>query len=162
MKAALTGFALLVALVACSTLPAQYTAAGPSKWEYRVFTKVEVLDLGNKDLTTGLNKLGEEGWELAAIDSAYIFKRPKGLTRQQAEAALKERITLAEADVDQWKERLAWVTRMARKGFLTEQQLETDKAKLEVAEKILDRARRELGGMASPKEPEKLPKPKDR
>jgi hypothetical protein len=112
MKAMSTELALLAIAIVGSTLPAplvsaQGKAGAPSKWEYRILTKGEVLELGNKDLSTGLNKLGDEGWELAAVDSAYIFKRPKGPSRQQVEADLKERVTLAEAEVDQLKERMS-------------------------------------------------------
>jgi hypothetical protein len=166
MKALSTELALLAIAIVGSTLPAPLVSAqgkaGASKWEYRILTKGEVLELGNKDLTAGLNKLGDEGWELAAVDSAYLFKRPKGPSRQQVEAALKERVALAEAEVEQLKERVAWVTRMARKGFVAEQQLEADKAALQVAEVILDRARRELAMAAEAKAPEKLPHPKEK
>jgi hypothetical protein len=166
MKAMSTELALLAIAIVGSTLPPPNVSAqgkaGASKWEYRSLTKGEVLELGNKDLTTGLNKLGDEGWELAAVDSAYIFKRPKGPSRQQVEAALKERVALAEAEVEQLKERVAWVTRMVRKGFVAEQWLEADKASLQVAEVILERARRELAKAAEAKAPEKLPNPKEK
>jgi hypothetical protein len=162
-----TELALLALAIVGSTVPPPFVSAQgitvtPSKWDYRVLTKGEVLELGNKDLTTALNKLGDEGWELAAIDSAYIFKRPKGPSRQQVEAALKERLALAEAEVEHLKERVAWVTRMARKGFVAEQRLEADKAALQVAEVILDRARRELAKAAEAKAPEKLPNPNEK
>jgi type II secretory pathway component GspD/PulD (secretin) len=44
-----------------------------------------VFELGKKDFAAGLNKAGEEGWELVAVLPAhqggqpeYYFKRPKG------------------------------------------------------------------------------------
>jgi uncharacterized protein (TIGR03067 family) len=63
-----------------------------AKWEYRVVKKAQVLELGKNDLTAGLNKLGEEGWELVSVQppsgserggrssaaTEYYFKRPAG------------------------------------------------------------------------------------
>ena len=51
------------------------------KWEYRVLTKDELPATQAKDLATALNKLGDEGWELVAAGSTYIFKRPKNENR---------------------------------------------------------------------------------
>src|SRR5262249_25272463 len=64
----------------------------PSKWEYRVLTKEQLAELGKKNLAAGLNKIGEEGWELVTVQSGpareggargfsegpaeYYFKRP--------------------------------------------------------------------------------------
>lgn len=61
-----------------------------SKWEYRVLTPSAIEELGGKGtgaLAAGLNKLGDDGWELVAIEpghvpppvklSRYVFKRPK-------------------------------------------------------------------------------------
>jgi hypothetical protein len=43
------------------------------KWEYKLVTDIEC-----KKAAGELNKLGEEGWELIAIDFPYhYFKRPK-------------------------------------------------------------------------------------
>lgn len=50
-------------------------SAAPSRWDYQVLTKERVLELGNKDLAAGLNALGAQGWELAAVDTVYIFRR---------------------------------------------------------------------------------------
>lgn len=58
------------------------------QWEYRTLSRDAIAELGNKDLNTGLNKLGEEGWELVALAAdanlnrkgswaEYYFKRPK-------------------------------------------------------------------------------------
>src|SRR5688572_28572906 len=53
--------------------------AGP-KWEYRLLAKREVAKLAGGDMRAGLNKLGEEGWELVALGAArgdeLYFKRP--------------------------------------------------------------------------------------
>ena len=69
----------------CRVLAAEPKAEAVLRWEYRVFTKQQILDLGNKDLAAGLNKLGDEGWELAGIDGQYIFKRFKGPSGVQTE-----------------------------------------------------------------------------
>ena len=67
-------------------------------WEYKVLGRNQVEGLAPKEsknsLTDGLNKLGEEGWELAATEAQgpipgnffYLFKRPVGSGRR-AEAA---------------------------------------------------------------------------
>jgi hypothetical protein len=57
------------------------------KWEYRVLTKDEITELSNKNFAAGLNKLGEDGWELVAVEpgfsnppgkpAEYYFKRAK-------------------------------------------------------------------------------------
>ncbi len=122
--------------------PAQENAA-TLRWEYRVLSKQHVLDLGKQDLAAGLNALGDAGWELAAVDAAYIFKRPRDAGRLR-EAARQRRMALIAADVDQWRERVAWAERMARKGFLSAQRVEADRARLQAAEAALDRARQEL------------------
>ena len=67
--------------------------------------------------------------------------------------AMLTQLTLAESDVDAWKDRVAWSERMARKGFLSEQQLKADRLRLRLAEVTLDKARRELQSI--------LPKSKD-
>jgi hypothetical protein len=61
--------AKLKAAEAAAPVPEKAVSAGP-KWEYKVLTKDEILELGNKDFTAGLNKLGDEGWELIAVPAA--------------------------------------------------------------------------------------------
>jgi RNA polymerase sigma factor (sigma-70 family) len=73
-------------------------AAAWSRWEYKALTRTGVQDLGHdaKDgdqLTSGLNRLGAQGWKLVAVDpgvqtgtgatkiqtpSTYVFRRPSG------------------------------------------------------------------------------------
>ena len=154
-------WAVLVAAGACA-LPAAATADekprfGP-KWEYRVLTKSEVLALGKNDLAAGLDKLGADGWELAAVEGQYIFKRLKGPDRRRAEE-LKRIVAVAEADADAWKDRVTWAERMVKKGYLTEGQLQSERAQLRLAELYLDAARQELQDLRpdpkppAPKEP---------
>lgn len=52
-----------------------------AKWEYKALSKKDIVDLA-KGFAEGLNHLGEEGWELVAMDmgenpATYIFKRSK-------------------------------------------------------------------------------------
>src|SRR5262249_9757926 len=100
--------------------------------------KGDIFALGKRDLAAGLNKLGEEGWELVVVDTSYIFKRPKN----SPPAGAKRRIALAEAEVEQLKDRVAWAERMAKKGYLTRQAVEAEGAKLSRAEMALDEARK--------------------
>src|SRR5262249_8155998 len=51
-----------------------------TRWEYTILPRPEVMKRGNGQLATGLNRLGEEGWELLALqerDSQFYFKRVK-------------------------------------------------------------------------------------
>jgi hypothetical protein len=162
MKAMLFGLLTVAGsiLSAGLTLAGQAPGSAPTRWEYRVLTKDQVLDLANKDLTVGLNKLGNDGWDLAAVDGVYIFKRAKTGPRNVEE--IKQRVALAEDEVQQRKERVAWMERMAKKGFLTNHAVEENRAKLNAAEVILDLTRRELEAFGKDAKDrfEKLPMPK--
>jgi hypothetical protein len=148
--AARTGLALLFAL-AGSAVPAAAAPEEPPdavpRWEYRVLTRDQVTELGKKDLAAGLNRLGDDGWELTAIDTAYIFKRPKAHRGDQV-ADLRRRLALLASDVEVWQERVAWARRMARKGFLSDRQLEAEELRLKLAERALGEAQRELKRLA--------------
>jgi WD40 repeat protein len=46
------------------------------RWEYKVASEADILKLGKDDLTAGLNKLGEDGWELVGSEKTrFILKR---------------------------------------------------------------------------------------
>jgi hypothetical protein len=48
------------------------------RWEYKVMTPADVRSLGKKDLDAGLNRLGDEGWELVGMDKDQcVLKRSK-------------------------------------------------------------------------------------
>jgi hypothetical protein len=155
-----TGFVLLALGIVGGTAPvgawsAEERSEAAPRWEYRVLTKAKLLDLGKDDLTAGLNQLGDEGWELAAVDPSfsYIFKRPKEQIRKQLED-VKARIVFIESDIESLKDRVAWAERMAKKGYMTDQQVQAERARLKRAEAALDRARRELQALPSdPKDP---------
>jgi hypothetical protein len=72
--------------------PAKAQYVGGPKWEYKVLFRQQIAELGNKDFAAGLNKLGDDGWEMVGVPSAvpvgggqirgvqdgdYYFKRPK-------------------------------------------------------------------------------------
>lgn len=60
-------------------------APGGFKWEYKVYTEVELANLSEaKSLETSLNKLGEDGWELVAIRSSN--DTPAALARKGSSA----------------------------------------------------------------------------
>lgn len=49
-----------------------------AQWEYKILTEEDVRKLGKTDLTAGLNKLGEESWEMVSSDKGrFFFKRRK-------------------------------------------------------------------------------------
>ena len=118
------------------------------QWEYRVLTEEQIVGLAKRDLAAGLNKLGEEGWELATAGTHYIFKRPRDLAQKQA-AEIRHWIAAAESDVEAWKDRVAWSERMLKKGYLTEKLVEAERAQLRQAESVLDIARRALKNLPS-------------
>lgn len=87
---------LLVALSVSAPHAGGQPAKPPAvmKWEYKSIRLNEIYAYGGKyepDLDKSLNKLGEEGWELAGINTVvfphafsgpmpsptYVFKRPK-------------------------------------------------------------------------------------
>jgi hypothetical protein len=91
---------VLVLLLAVFVVPHQAQDAQPKRpliaWEYKTLTRAEVEALAPKgaanNLTGGLNAVGSDSWELAAIDPAvnvhpgpgrdstsavYYFKRQK-------------------------------------------------------------------------------------
>lgn len=141
------------------------------KWEYQILTKEQVIELGKKDLTAGLNRLGEQGWELAAVETAFIFKRAKPQTGAWIED-VKRQIALMEIDLQMRKDRVAWSERMLKKGFMSEGQVNGERMELKKIEINLDSLRRELqslspnpsdaAGVKNPPrrpEPVKAPKP---
>jgi len=68
-------------------VPAQPKGA-PVKWEYRVVSADQIRKLSGdgKDLSVGLNKLGEEGLELAAANGLDVEEQLRETT-DPAEAA---------------------------------------------------------------------------
>jgi hypothetical protein len=157
----ITGLTLLaVALICCPALPGASPSEAGSRWEYKTLTKDQILSLGKKGLDAGLNLLGDDGWELAAVDGVYIFKRSKSLAGKRVQD-LKDEIKIIEADVEQQKDRLAWSERMGRKGFLAENQIKFERDYLNRLELVLARARRDLEALPKDnREPEPAPAPK--
>jgi hypothetical protein len=137
-------------------LSAQAASEAVTQWEYRVLTREQVIDLGKKDLAAGLNRLGDEGWELAAVEPAFIFKRPK---RQRKLEEIKRQVSAAASDLEVQKDRVAWSERMAKKGNLSAKQLQGERQRLKDAEAAFDKVKGELKAFpAGPKiGPEKDP-----
>jgi hypothetical protein len=156
----LTAKLLAIAIIGSICSQAVQSAESGNRWEYRVLTKAQLLELGRNDLTAGLNKLGDEGWELSAFDAAYIFKRPK--VQQRSIEVLKLRIGLVEADIEQQRDRVQWSQRMVKRGFLAANQLKDETRLLRELEIALEEAKQDLKSLqAEPKkEPEKIGKPK--
>ena len=50
----------------------------PPEWEYLVQSKVELLQHGKGDVRAGLNQLGADGWELAAVESPALVDVVRG------------------------------------------------------------------------------------
>jgi type II secretory pathway component GspD/PulD (secretin) len=64
-----------------------------AKWEYRAVKRSQVLELGKGDLTAGLNKLGEEGWELVSAQQPSSSDRGPGRTTGSTEFYFKRPMT---------------------------------------------------------------------
>jgi hypothetical protein len=75
-------------------------AGGPRRWDYRLATRQQLLELGKNDVAAGLNQVGAEGWELVAVrpgagrpegrgdvSTEYYFKRPASRAAAPAEPA---------------------------------------------------------------------------
>jgi flagellar basal body-associated protein FliL len=66
----------LLLLPGCGQGQDEATTEKPSGWEYRVETETALRELGQGELVAGLNALGSDRWELAAIrNKSYVFKR---------------------------------------------------------------------------------------
>ncbi len=131
MKAIQKGLMLLAVSVGggalpVNALPAEENPSPVLKWEYRVLTREQVSDLGKKDLTAGLNKLGDEGWELVVAEPSYIFKRPREQNLNRVED-LKQLLLQTQRAVEMWQDRVAWADRMVKKGYLTAAQVQSDR-----------------------------------
>jgi hypothetical protein len=140
---------LLAGMFPVESVLGQGNAGAPPRWEYRVVTKQQLLDLGDKDLAAGLNQLGAAGWELVAVDSAYIFKRGRDRVAQYL-AEVRQRLAVAESDAKNWQDRSAWSERMVRKGLLSENQAKSDRAHQTAAELAVERARKDLDALLVP------------
>lgn len=153
LRHAIIGMGALVLVLGVSVAD---EPTGP-RWEYRYLTREQVLKLGNQDLVAGLNALGDERWELAGIDGAYIFKRPVPASGVSIES-LKRRVTDAETNADLQRERLAWSELMARKGLVSEAFLQAERNRMKAADAAVERTRRDLDARLLPS-PKKTPEP---
>ena len=156
------GFLLLVAGLGAGPAHAQLIAAefrnDPiRKWEYRVLSKDQLPKGQAQEIAHALNKLGEEGWELVAAGDVYIFKRPKGPDRFED---IKRQVVFLQAEADTLKDRVAWSKRMARKGFLSDNQLQFEEDLLNEVQTALERAKADLKALDQPAktQPAKTPR----
>jgi len=153
----------LIASIAGNVAVASADDKPAPKWEYRVVTKEQVAELGKNDLAAGLNKLGNEGWELVVVDGGYIFKRPKAQNDRDI-ADLKLRIAILNRDIEMQKERVAWTNRMLKMGYLSNQAAIAEQERLERFELVLEKMNKDLEKLTVPPiEPIPLaPLPKER
>lgn len=148
----------VVTVVQPSRVAASSPSAAATMWEYKVLTKEQVIDLGKKDLAAGLNKLGSEGWELAGIDSAYIFKRPMQPSKDLAD--IKRQLAAAEANLGMQKERVSWSERMVKKGYITQLQVQAETLRLNDAQSNFEKLKKELETVSKKSKPAPEPNPK--
>jgi membrane-associated protease RseP (regulator of RpoE activity) len=84
---------------------------------------------------------------LGADAPTSASKRATDLDKLTIEV-LTVRISQLESDVAALKDRAAWSERMAKKGFMTEQEVQADRARLRKAEMDLDKARTDLKALS--------------
>jgi hypothetical protein len=148
-------FVLLgVALILQFPVQGQETPAGSRRWEYRVLPREQIVQLGQGDITAGLNRLGEEGWQLVAIEpgtlpgknarTTHFYLQRPSVPPGDRPAAVQKRLAAAREDVALRTQRLAWTERMHQKGFAGKAQVEADKAELRKAQAALERAEQQL------------------
>lgn len=87
--------------------------------------------------------------QLDQVEALLVRLDKQQDARKEAEAQL----TLAQAEVEQRRDRAAWSERMAARGFITPQQVEADRVQLRQAEAELELAKQRLGDLAEPTEP---------
>ncbi len=175
IKPILRAFAVLVigvAVALASPFAQEAPSSSPVKWEYRVLSRDQIAELGKNDLAAGLNRLGEDGWQLVTVEPAftpeknstvparaaqYYLIRPKDYPRIQRETA-QRRVASAKADLEMCEDRAAWSERMVKKGYLTATQARVDQEQLRRARAALEAAERELNSVIPKPE---LPRPKE-
>jgi hypothetical protein len=142
------GMAMILAMCGQGSALAADEKTTP-KWEYRVVSKDQVIELGKNDLAAGLNKLGSDGWELVVVDGGYIFKRPKPQNDKEI-ADLKLRIAVLNRDIEMQKERVAWCNRMFKMGYLSGQIAAAEQERLERFGLVLERMNKDLDKLSVP------------
>ena len=96
---------------------------------------------------------GKEDRTRAAFEAVRAALRalPPGEDADRIKQALgrigKQLVAGAESDVGRWQERVTWGERMARKGYLTDNQVKADRARLRAAEAALERLRKEVNDL---------------
>src|SRR5688572_11016781 len=90
-RTSILGLVVLMAVFLTLADPSSQAVAVPSpaqggfKWEYKVYTEVELANLSEtKSLEASLNKLGDDGWELVAIRSSN--ETPAALAKKGSSA----------------------------------------------------------------------------
>jgi hypothetical protein len=102
---------LKAAEIAAAPAP-EKTAPAAVKWEYKIQTRAAIEELGDSDFEAGLNKLGDDGWELFVTPTGgtgsastrsktaeYYFKRAKGTP---VKVGAKADAPQADAKDDEW------------------------------------------------------------
>lgn len=90
ISAVLTASVVIVA-ASWHLAPSAEPKAGQARWEYRVLKYEQLKKLAgeDKDLVAGLNKLGQEGWELAAAEGLSVEAQLQQTTDPNEAARLR-------------------------------------------------------------------------
>jgi hypothetical protein len=83
----------------------------------------------------------------AEVGAAEGDAEPRKARTHKRPEEIKHRVAVAESDVAMWRDRVAWSERMAKKGYLTDFQVNADRGQLIRAEFALDQAQEELQGL---------------
>jgi HlyD family secretion protein len=103
-------------------------------WVYTGQNSAIVASQNQSDIQTA-----EVAVRLAAMDLEKYLRGDYEQTRKE----LENRISLAESDLEQWRERINWTERMVRKGFMNNCEARAERAGMQSAQLDLDRLRDE-------------------
>jgi multidrug resistance efflux pump len=103
-------------------------------WVYTCQNCAIVASQNQSDIQTA-----EVAVRLAAMDLEKYLRGDYEQTRKE----LEDRISLAESDLEQWRERINWTERMVRKGFMNNCEARAERAGMQSAQLDLDRLRDE-------------------
>lgn len=98
-------------------------------------------DRSTERLSSALRTMRQALRDLPAGADADTIRGALDRLQKRLLEDLEGRIRLAESDVEMWQDRAAWSERMAKRGFVSQRQVEADRVRLKTAAGTLDRLR---------------------
>jgi multidrug resistance efflux pump len=97
----------------------------------------------NCDIVASQNQSDTQTAEVAVRLAAMDLEKYLRGDYEQTRKELENRISLAESDLEQWRERINWTERMVRKGFMNGSEARAGRAGMQSAQLDLERLRDE-------------------